>query len=181
MKDRFDLEQEIMGCWNVVTDLKTVCTAVLEKDLSQDKIANLLMGLEELYQLKFESLFETFEDTIRNGELDGLKNDSQGSLLSELWNETQFPTGHAYAHDDDFEQAKPPSGMWEESLHSDTDGEGVRAAPHTDDEDFENVRDYLPFGTPHDPLTIDDRAFSHEEYQAHKSKTFNKLFPDHEC
>ena len=44
----FELEQQIMQCWDVVTDLELV----------QGKTTD---ALRHIYQLKFEKLFETFE------------------------------------------------------------------------------------------------------------------------
>jgi hypothetical protein len=57
MKDRFDLEQEIMSCWTVVEDLKIVA----EKYEDDDEISNIMLGLSWVYQMKFEHLFNTFE------------------------------------------------------------------------------------------------------------------------
>lgn len=45
----FDLEQQIMQCWDVVTDL----------ELIQGETTN---ALRHIYQLKFEKLFQTFEE-----------------------------------------------------------------------------------------------------------------------
>jgi hypothetical protein len=59
--NRFDLEQQIMNCWNVCEDLETVCEGVLEREINQDQISNVLLGMKELYQLKFEKLWENFE------------------------------------------------------------------------------------------------------------------------
>ena len=59
--DIFDLEQSIMNCWNVTDDLKILFEAVLERDLSKDEISNIILGMERLYHLKFEKLFENFE------------------------------------------------------------------------------------------------------------------------
>jgi hypothetical protein len=50
-KDRFDLEQEIMNCWHVVDDIKTVCTR--SDRMSQDELMNVLIGIHTLYQMKF--------------------------------------------------------------------------------------------------------------------------------
>lgn len=58
----FDLEQNIMNCWDIVDDLKMLNEAVLERDLSQDKISNILLGFEEVYELKFQKLLEMFEN-----------------------------------------------------------------------------------------------------------------------
>jgi len=58
-KDRFDLEQDIMNCWSVVDDLKML----LESDgYDNDDIK----AVARLYTKKFEVLWATFEECIRN-------------------------------------------------------------------------------------------------------------------
>ena len=68
---RFDLEQEIMGTWQVVDDLK-LFREVLDseefKGLSAeftDKIDNFLLALVTLYDYKFHKTFRTFERMCR--------------------------------------------------------------------------------------------------------------------
>jgi len=66
--DRFDFEQQIMSCWNVTSDIKTVTEYLLDAPLEadrEDKIANMLMGIEALYNAKFDKLFSQFEDLVR--------------------------------------------------------------------------------------------------------------------
>ena len=63
--DRFDFEQQIMSCWNVTTDLKDLNEGVLESNLSKDQISNTLMGIEQLYELRFNKLFQQFETLIQ--------------------------------------------------------------------------------------------------------------------
>jgi len=66
LSERFELEQQIMNCWSVVDDLDTLFEEVCENDeFTQDQISNILLGLKELYQLKFEKLFRQFEQSIR--------------------------------------------------------------------------------------------------------------------
>ena len=65
MVDRFDLEQHIMSCWNVCEDIKVVYRQYDYSSPSEDEMMNLLIGLEQLYQLKFQQLFDTFETLIR--------------------------------------------------------------------------------------------------------------------
>lgn len=69
MTDRFDLETEIMGCWNITSELKSLAEAVCDKNLSNDSIANILIGLTELYNLKFDKTFGTFEQLVRGKQL----------------------------------------------------------------------------------------------------------------
>lgn len=66
MSDKiFELEQKIMECWNVVEDINHVYEAVCEQDLTSDEIQNLLLGIKSLYQLKFNSTFNVFEDVCK--------------------------------------------------------------------------------------------------------------------
>ena len=65
---QFDLEQQIMECWNVTTDLKRVTEYLLDAPLEpnrEDKIANMLIGMEALYEVKFDRCFRTFEKLLK--------------------------------------------------------------------------------------------------------------------
>jgi hypothetical protein len=65
--NRFDLEQDIMNCWQVVDDIRTFSKRYMDgAKMSEDDVANVLIGLEALYQMKFEQLFDTFEQCIKN-------------------------------------------------------------------------------------------------------------------
>lgn len=67
-KNRFDLEQEIMACWQIVDDLKLVYqTESLYID--EDEMQNVLLGLTSLYKIKFETLFNTYEECLKSGGL----------------------------------------------------------------------------------------------------------------
>lgn len=67
--DQFKFEEKIMDCWRVTDDLKAVSEYVMENDSSsakyKDTVANMLIGMEALYQAKFEKLFLIFEDQNR--------------------------------------------------------------------------------------------------------------------
>jgi hypothetical protein len=63
--NRFDMEQQILNCWNICEDLDTVMEGVLEGDMTQDRISNVLLGMKELYHLKFEKLWLQFEAMCR--------------------------------------------------------------------------------------------------------------------
>lgn len=63
---RFDFEQQLMDCWGMVDDLKVLNEAMLETNLTTDQISNILVGLEQLYGLKFDKTFRTFEQLIRD-------------------------------------------------------------------------------------------------------------------
>ena len=66
--DIFDLEQSIMKCWNVVDDLDLLFKQTMDRPvpLTPDEYANILLGMKELYQLKFEECFSQFEAICRD-------------------------------------------------------------------------------------------------------------------
>ena len=77
-RTQFDLEQQIMECWNVTTDLRRVTEYLLDAPLEpnrEDKIANMLMGMEALYEVKFDKCFKTFEKLLKEMH----KGDTNGS------------------------------------------------------------------------------------------------------
>jgi len=57
-----DLEQEIMKAWHVVDDIDLLLENVMETDMSTDDIANVLLGLESIYNMRFQKVFNMFED-----------------------------------------------------------------------------------------------------------------------
>ena len=72
MTDRFDFESQIMSCWQVTTDLGDVAEAILDgpKELTNDEIANALIGMQKLYEIKFDKLFRQFEHLVKDGKLE---------------------------------------------------------------------------------------------------------------
>jgi len=66
--DRFTLEDQIMQCWGVTDDLDMVySTEALYED--QDRMMNVLLGLQELYKIRFQRLFDTFEKMVHEGKI----------------------------------------------------------------------------------------------------------------
>lgn len=63
----FDLEQSILQCWNVCDELDLLYTQTLERSrpLTQDEMANILLGMKLMYQMKFEKCFSEFEDVCK--------------------------------------------------------------------------------------------------------------------
>lgn len=60
MSDRFDLEVQLLACWQVVDDIQ-----ILQKSydkMDDDSRTNLLQGMVELYKLKFERVWSTYEN-----------------------------------------------------------------------------------------------------------------------
>ena len=59
--DRFDLEQGIMQCWNMVDDVKLLA--------KRGATAADFDSVAQLYQHKFEELFAQFENGIHEGKI----------------------------------------------------------------------------------------------------------------
>ncbi len=58
-KTRFDMEQEIMQVWQVLDDIKLLSTREGTEKADWDAVTR-------LYQIRFETLFETFEQLIKD-------------------------------------------------------------------------------------------------------------------
>ena len=59
-KTRFDMEQEIMQAWQVLDDIRMLSTRDSTTKEDWDAVVR-------LYQIRFETLFETFEQSIKAG------------------------------------------------------------------------------------------------------------------
>jgi len=69
-----DLEPMIMDCWHVCDDLQAVFRQIGdgEREPTHDELMNALMGMQQVYQWKFEQLFFMYEQVIKSqrGELE---------------------------------------------------------------------------------------------------------------
>jgi hypothetical protein len=63
MSDRIhELEERIMECWSIIDHIDTTLQIVDRTGGDVDAVSNALIGIKQLYQTRFEMLFETFED-----------------------------------------------------------------------------------------------------------------------
>jgi hypothetical protein len=73
-KDRFDLEMDISYCRNVVDDIDMLYENILDNPKfvmppeTEDRIANALLGIKELYNMRFERLDDTFNQVFELNE-----------------------------------------------------------------------------------------------------------------
>lgn len=67
MADRFDLESAIMAAWQTENDLELFIEQYYDgsKIMSQDDVANVLIGLKELHSLRMNKLWDTFTKTYK--------------------------------------------------------------------------------------------------------------------
>lgn len=89
MTDRFDLEQEIMNCWRVTDDIDLVATMISNTHMEprdHDKFMNVLIGMKELYNARFDALFRVFETLVSEGYFKNVAwNRDDFRALDELW------------------------------------------------------------------------------------------------
>lgn len=63
----FDLEQQIMECWNVTRDIELVTQHLVDHSdgYSDDDVMNKYLAIKDLYEIKFERMWETFEQVTK--------------------------------------------------------------------------------------------------------------------
>jgi hypothetical protein len=66
--DRFNLEAEIMSAWNTKDDLVAITSRMMDDPdpMTEDEIANVLIGLSELHDIRCKKLFNVFESMVRD-------------------------------------------------------------------------------------------------------------------
>lgn len=74
MKKVYDLEPMIFDCWRVCNDLEAVFKQIGdgEREPTHDEMMNTLMGMQQLYEWKFEQLYNKYGEMLKD-----LSNDSR--------------------------------------------------------------------------------------------------------
>jgi hypothetical protein len=64
-----ELEDRIMDCWSVTSDIKVAYEEYLDspEPMDEDELSNILIGIEYLYNRKFQKLWQTFEEVCDHG------------------------------------------------------------------------------------------------------------------
>lgn len=64
MSNIAELEQQIMECCNVTKDIEMVTRHLIDHTdvYTDDDVMNKYMAIKDLYEIKFEALWRTFED-----------------------------------------------------------------------------------------------------------------------
>ena len=65
--DRFNLEEEIQNVWQTKDDLNAVAERLFEDTvfMTEDQIANVLIGLSELHETRMKKLWRVFETMVQ--------------------------------------------------------------------------------------------------------------------
>ena len=65
--DRFELEEAITACFNTTEDLKLITGRVLDGETTPDMLANTLIGIQELHELRCQRVWDIFSTLIERG------------------------------------------------------------------------------------------------------------------
>ena len=81
--DRFNLEAEIMNVWNTKDDLESITSRMMDDPdpMSEDDIANVLIGLSELHDIRCKKLFNVFEVMVKERRFNEVEKLTPGLVL----------------------------------------------------------------------------------------------------
>ena len=82
--DRFNLEAEIMSVWNTKDDLESITSRLTDDPdgpLTEDEIANVLIGLTELHDIRCKKLFNVFESMLKEKRFNEVEKLTPGLVL----------------------------------------------------------------------------------------------------
>lgn len=70
MTNRFDFEQNLMRCWGVTEDIDLLYRRVMDgPTMTEDELANFLLGLSAIYNTRFTEMFNQFEQLVHENKL----------------------------------------------------------------------------------------------------------------
>lgn len=68
-QDRFDLEGALAACWNTKEDIDLLYEEILEGECEWEDIANALLGLSRLHNLRCAKAMRIFEELLHAGKI----------------------------------------------------------------------------------------------------------------
>ena len=66
--DRMNLEEEIQNVWQTKNDLDAITERIIDDPdgpMTEDQIANILIGLSELFETRCKKLWKVFETMVK--------------------------------------------------------------------------------------------------------------------
>ena len=73
IRSLYALEEKIMAVWGVVDDIKLLAETQSNRKMSEDELQNFLLGMQTVYNVKFESLFSEYEKLLAEGYRNNIK------------------------------------------------------------------------------------------------------------
>ena len=68
--DRFALEQAIMNAWATTDDITLLAENFSGGTLSEDEVANALLGLAALHAMRAAKVFDVFSEMLEDGQIE---------------------------------------------------------------------------------------------------------------
>jgi hypothetical protein len=68
--DRFELEQAIMNAWTTTDDITLLAENFSNGTLSEDEVANALLGLAALHTMRAAKVFDVFSEMLDDGQIE---------------------------------------------------------------------------------------------------------------
>ena len=90
MTDKFDFEEDMMNCWHVVDDMKQLATMVTDRDASSKDIANVLEGLQVLYNDRFTQFVDDMhavQDNIDTSWVESERTRKDNTVTNEMYDQ----------------------------------------------------------------------------------------------
>lgn len=67
--NRLTFEDNITACEGVIDDLDTLLEEVIEGEPTRDEISNVLLGMSEIYKIRFRKLRREFEFMLKDKQI----------------------------------------------------------------------------------------------------------------
>lgn len=61
----YKLEEKIMAAWSIIDDIRLLAETQSNRKMTEDELQNFLLGLETIYNMKFENLFSQYEKFLK--------------------------------------------------------------------------------------------------------------------
>jgi hypothetical protein len=70
-RNRFDLEQFILRAWTTVEDIELFLEMYADgkEPMTEDEVANIMIGMSHLHNMRMQQLWDCFEQLIKEGKL----------------------------------------------------------------------------------------------------------------
>lgn len=61
----YALEEKMFHCWHITNDIRTIVDKIDRDQISLEELGNVLAGVAQLADMKFNDMFDEFEKYVR--------------------------------------------------------------------------------------------------------------------
>ena len=79
--NRFDLEDAMSNLHQIGEDIETIIYAIGDSPIkhTEDQLLNMLIGIKQLHDTRYQKMWNTFEQLIQNGTISNKNTDEQNA------------------------------------------------------------------------------------------------------